>query len=252
MKRHFFLCFAVIGYLLGLVNIAYVVGFLADFGVPKTINSGMPGDLWTSIIINVALVACFGAHHSITARASFKRWWTRWVPPTIERATYLYMTAAMSFIVIFFWQPIPITLWRVDTPLFAWGITGLYLATWGMMFAATFHFGHFGFFGLRQAWDNFRSSTAPAASFTSRYLYALVRHPISVGWMLTPWLTPHMTLGQLVWALTITAYILIVTRFEEADLIEELGEDYRQYQQRVPAFVPGRKQSPDAVQLRAP
>ncbi len=77
--------------------------------------------------------------------------------------------------------------------------------------------------------------------FTARYLYALVRHPISLGWMLLPWLTPHMTTGQLVWALTMGIYVLIATVYEEQDLIREIGDDYRQYRTEIPRFVPGSK-----------
>jgi protein-S-isoprenylcysteine O-methyltransferase Ste14 len=57
--------------------------------------------------------------------------------------------------------------------------------------------------------------------------------------MLTPWLVTHFTVGQLVFALSAAAYVLIATKFEEADLIADLGDDYLRYRERVPAFVPG-------------
>jgi methanethiol S-methyltransferase len=65
-----------------------------------------------------------------------------------------------------------------------------------------------------------------------------VRHPISLGWMLAPWVTPHLTVGQLVFAICATAYVLAATSFEEADLIEALGDRYRTYRAEVPAFLP--------------
>ena len=76
-------------------------------------------------------------------------------------------------------------------------------------------------------------------SFCARWLYGVVRHPISLGWMLTPWLTPHMTVGQIVFAIGTTIYVLVATVFEERDLAAELGEMYRAYRAEVPAFVPG-------------
>jgi protein-S-isoprenylcysteine O-methyltransferase Ste14 len=57
--------------------------------------------------------------------------------------------------------------------------------------------------------------------------------------MLTPWLAPHMTVGQLTYAVSIMVYVLIATRFEESDLIDELGERYLEYRKQVPAFIPG-------------
>lgn len=241
MKRSLFLVYSAIAYVLALASLVYLMGFLVDVGVPKGINGGSIGPLWPSVFINAALVSLFGLHHSITARASFKRWWTRIIPRPIERATYLYMTVALTCLVVYFWQPIPKTIWRVDTQISSLLILFAYLATWAMMLASTFHFGHFGFFGLSQALDRFRNRPEATVPFTARYLYALMRHPISLGWMLTSWLTPHLTVGQLVWALSVTAYVLIATKYEEADLISEIGDDYRRYRGEVPAYIPGTK-----------
>ena len=237
-RKTLLLAYGAGAYILALANVAYIIGFLADFGVPKGIGDGTIVTSLHAAMIDAALVGLFGLHHSITARASFKRWWTRFIPPPIERATYLYMTAAMTAALVLLWRPIPLTLWEVQSPWLAAIIHGIYLATCVMMVAATFHFGHFGFFGLAQAWQNFRASPPKSPDMTTRYLYALVRHPISLGWMILPFLTPHFTLGHLVFAGATFGYIVLATPFEEADLVESLGDDYRAYRRRVPAFVP--------------
>ncbi|MCH9695501.1 MAG: isoprenylcysteine carboxylmethyltransferase family protein [Gammaproteobacteria bacterium] len=239
MTKFLFLFYSAIGYLLGLASLAYLAGFLIDFGVPKGINDGNVQPFWISVLIDTSLVLGFGLHHSLTARSSFKRWWTQWIPEPIERATYVYMTAVVTFIVVFFWQPIPVTIWQVENQAGSILVLTVYVAIWLMMSAATFHFGHFGFFGLRQAWDRYLDRSAASVPFTARYLYSLVRHPISLGWMLMPWFAPHMTVGQLVWALTVTCYVLIATKYEEADLVREIGDDYLKYRAEVPTFVPG-------------
>jgi methanethiol S-methyltransferase len=237
--RIFSVIYAAGGYLVSMLAIAYLVAFLADFAVPFTVNSGnLPGDPWIAVLINVALVAGFGLHHSITARRSFKARWTRLVPAHLERPTYLYMSALATAALVVLWQPIPATLWRVEAGVAFWAITALYLGVWGMMFSATFLLGHFSFFGLSQAWHRLLDRPLPQLPFSSRLLYGVVRHPISLGWMLVAWITPHMTLGQLVFALAVTAYVLVATVFEERDLVTELGQTYRDYRARVPAFVP--------------
>ncbi len=239
MKKTLTLAYAGFAYALAMASIAYIIGFLADFGVPKTVNSGQYyNNLWTAVAVNAALVLAFGLHHSITARRSFKARWTRLVPAHLERATYLYMTAIATGILVVLWQPIPITVWQIDADWAAALVIALYLGVWGMMFAATFLVGHLSFFGFAQAWSRVREAPPPNAPFTARYLYAIVRHPISLGWMLVPWLTPHLTVGQLVFALTTTAYVLVATWFEEADLVAELGDQYHDYRRKVPAFVP--------------
>lgn len=239
MLRLISLKYAVGGYIVSTLAIAYLVAFLADFAVPYTVNSGKaPADPWAAILVNLALVAGFGLHHSITARRSFKARWTRIVPAHLERPTYLYMSALATAALVVLWQPIPTSIWNIEAEWAFWAITAFYLAVWGMMFAATFLLGHFSFFGLSQAWHRLLDKPLPDLPFSSRLLYGVVRHPISLGWMLVGWITPHMTLGQLIFALSVTAYVLIATVFEERDLIAELGQTYRDYRARVPAFLP--------------
>lgn len=238
MKAKLYVGYAAVAYLLGLASITYVVGFLIDFGVPKGIGDGLATPPWTAIAVDAALVLGFGLHHSITARRSFKRWWTRIVPAPIERATYLCMTAAMTAALVVLWRPIPITVWNVDA-LWARGtLYALYLGVWGLMFASTFAVGHFRFFGLTQAWEELRNKPKGHDKMSVRFLYAIVRHPISVGWMVTPLVVPHLTVGHLVFAASTFVYIMLATPFEEADLIEEFGEEYESYKARVPAFLP--------------
>ena len=56
--------------------------------------------------------------------------------------------------------------------------------------------------------------------------------------MLAFWATPLMTVGHLVFALGMTAYILVGVWFEEQDLIRTFGERYRDYRRRVPKLIP--------------
>jgi len=238
MKAIVFLIYAVGGYLAGQASLLYLVGFFIDFAVPKGISGGEPGPIILSIMINFGLVLLFGLHHSITARASFKRWWTQFVPKPIERATYLYMTAIMTFGLVYFWQPIPYTVWHVTDPLGEVALYVTYGLVWVMMLAATFQFGHFGFFGLAQAWENLRASKPSSPGFAVKFLYGVVRHPISLGWMIMAWTTPHLTGGHVVFSVATFVYICVATPFEEADLIDELGARYRDYRKSVPAYFP--------------
>ncbi|MBZ0216368.1 MAG: hypothetical protein K8F25_07445 [Fimbriimonadaceae bacterium] len=237
-RKSLALAYALCAYVLALANLVYIIGFLTDIGVPKGISDGPEISVWLAVLIDMTLIGLFGLHHSFTARTSFKRWWTKIVPAPIERATYLYMTSITTALLIIFWQPIPVTIWQVESTWAIGLIYTAYLAIWGMMFAATFHFGHFGFFGLAQAWQNFRQSFSEPSGMTARYLYALVRHPISLGWMITPLVTPHLTVGHVTFSVATVIYVMLATPFEEADLIDALGQPYLDYRKRVPAFVP--------------
>ncbi|WP_430404114.1 methyltransferase family protein [Hyphomonas sp.] len=249
MTKILMLIYALLAYLVGLASILYIVGFLADIGVPKAISDGVAPSLIEGVLVDTGLVAIFGLHHSITARSAFKRWWVRIIPAPIERATYLFMTAFMTGILVSFWQPIPITIWQVEHPFFVNLIRAGYAGVWVMMVAATFHFGHFSFLGLTQAWRVFRQTIRSCPDMSARYLYAIVRHPISLGWMVAPFLVPHFTVGHLVFAVATLVYIALATPFEEADLVEEIGAPYQAYQQKVPKFIPFMKPTKQGSEL---
>jgi protein-S-isoprenylcysteine O-methyltransferase Ste14 len=248
LKPLFFFVYALVAYVLAMLTIVYFVGFLSGIGVPKTLNDGPSGPIWLAIVIDLALIALFGWHHSATARRRFKARWTRIVSPTIERATYLLMTVAVSAFLIGFWRPIPVTLWEVEAQGAVWAIRVAFLLVVLAMVLTTFQLGHFRFFGLAQAWERLVRRKPGRHPFCARWLFALVRHPISLGWMLLPWLVPHMTVGQALFGIGIACYILVATPFEEADLEKELGETYRAYRARVGAFLPRpRKLVPDLM-----
>ena len=241
IRKGLMLVYAAGAYALSMGALLYLVGFLADFGVPKGVRDGPATAPWLACLIDVGLLGLFGLHHSVTARTTFKRWWTELVPAPIERATYLYMTTAMTALLVYFWRPIPIVVWDVHSPALVAVIRVLYIALWLVMTAATFQFGHLRFFGLTQAWESLEPSPATASNLTARYLYGLVRHPISLCWILAALLTPQLTVGHVVFAISAFVYVTLATPFEEADLIDALGEPYVEYRKRTPAFIPGRK-----------
>jgi protein-S-isoprenylcysteine O-methyltransferase Ste14 len=68
-------------------------------------------------------------------------------------------------------------------------------------------------------------------------LYRHVRHPLYLGWSRILGHT-HETVAHLPFAIATTLYILMAIQFEEKDLVDLHGEEYRRYQKRVPMIVP--------------
>jgi methanethiol S-methyltransferase len=50
-----------------------------------------------------------------------------------------------------------------------------------------------------------------------------------VGVLLGTWATPRMSVGHLLLALAMTAYVLIAMRYEERDLIQRFGTSYHRW-----------------------
>ena len=76
---------------------------------------------------------------------------------------------------------------------------------------------HFDLFGLRQVYLYFRGHKYTYLKFRTPFFYRYVRHPLYVGWLLTFWSAPVMTIAHFFFAAMTTAYILVAIRFEETD-----------------------------------
>jgi len=230
--------YALLAYVIGMGSLIWLMGFLINVVVPKTVDAGPSAPLSGGYFTNAIVVVAYLAVHSVMARPWFKKWWTTIVPEAIERATYVLIAGATTFLLIWLWQPLPGAVWQIDNILLAAAIYALYGAGWLMMLLATFNIDHWTFFGLRQVWEAVVGRTAKATPFTARFLYGVIRHPISLGWLIVFWSTPQMSRGHLLMAVCISIYIAVVTPFEEADLTEALGEDYVNYKNRVRAILP--------------
>lgn len=172
------------------------------------------------------------------ARPGFKRWWTRYVPASIERSTYVVRASAALLLLYWQWRTMPTVIWDVQLPVGRVALWVLYGLGWTMVFSATFMINHFDLFGLRQVYLAWRGKPYTELVFRTRLLYRLVRHPLMLGFMIAFWAAPTMTAGHLLFSIGTTGYILIALQFEERDLQAALGDRYRDYRRRVPMLVP--------------
>jgi methanethiol S-methyltransferase len=230
--------FALLAYALFLAVFSYGIGFVGNLLVPKTIDSGPVEPTGRAVLVNLALLAIFAAPHSIMARAGFKRRWTRIVPPIAERSAYVFVSSLLFALVFWQWRPIPIVIASVDATVARWLLLGISLAGWGLVFVSTIYTGHFDLTGVRQAYLYWRGREYAPVPFSERGLYGRLRHPLMLGLLVAFWVTPHMTVGHLLFAAGMTAYILVGVSLEERDLARLIGDDYRRYRERVPMLFP--------------
>lgn len=238
MKRVAAALYGLICYLIFLVVFVYAIGFVGNLVVPKSIDSGVPGAFWQSLLVDVVLLGLFGVQHSVMARPGFKRLWTKIVPEPIERSTYV-LFASLTLILLFWqWRPLPDVVWSVHGEvgrIVLWTVCGL---GWGLVLVSTFLISHAHLFGVSQVHAYLRRRQQPEPGFQTPSLYRYVRHPMQAGFLIAFWAAPLMTEGHLVFALVTTAYILTALQFEERDLILFFGERYEAYRERVPMLFP--------------
>lgn len=238
MKRLIIMFYSFANYALGVAALVYLIAFIFNLYVPKSIDSGVPGDPLVAAIINLGLIVLFGVQHSVMARPAFKAWLTRIIPPAAERSTYMLATAIVVFALCLLWQPMTAVVWEAGSPLVYQLLLGAGLAGWGLVLYSTFLINHFDLFGLRQAWLHFTGRDYTHLPFRKASLYRFIRHPIMTGAFIGIWFTPVMTAGHLLFAVGMSAYILVGVYHEEKDLVVAFGERYRQYIRSTGRFLP--------------
>ncbi len=237
MGRVLSLLYGGFAYVVFLGVFLYAIGFVGDFAVPRTVDTGPEASLGQALLVNAGLLLLFAVQHSVMARDWFKERWTRIVPPHLERSTYVLIASLVLALIFWGWRPIPETVWSVGgagaTVLWA-----IFAVGWLIVLVTTFLIDHFDLFGLKQVWTHFRGQEYEPPEFQEPALYRHSRHPLYLGFMLAFWAIPEMTVGHLLFAVATTGYMLVAIQFEERDLLRYHGEAYAAYRERVPMLIP--------------
>lgn len=253
MKRLAILAFGIAVYGVFFATFLYLIAFVGNLQValapwlpqlgtlvPRSIDvGGAPASYAVAATINLALILAFGLQHSVMARTGFKAWLHRQLPASAERSVYVLLASLMLMLLFWQWRPIPGLAWAAASP--AGQAVGwiLFAGGFGLVLLSTFLIDHFDLFGLKQVIRQFFGRQAQPARFVTPLLYRIVRHPLYLGFILAFWGGPTMSAGHLLFAAAMTSYILVAIRFEERDLVNQLGDNYVEYRRRVPMLVPG-------------
>jgi protein-S-isoprenylcysteine O-methyltransferase Ste14 len=226
-------------YAIFFVTFLYAIGFVGNIVVPKSIDT-LPtaGTFWRGLLANVVLMSIFAVQHSVMARPAFKKWWTKFIPRSIERSTYVLFSSLALILMYWQWRAMPEAVWTVTNPIGVYLLWLMFFIGWGLILFSTFLINHFDLFGLRQV-DHYRRGVEyKHLQFGTPGVYKIVRHPIMLGFIIAFWSTPNMSVGHLLFAAVTTAYILVAIQLEERDLVSSHGEAYEEYRSEVSMLIP--------------
>lgn len=239
MSRSIIFIYGILAYTLALIAQIWFIFYIGEWEfIPRTINTQYPVPLMSALLINFGLVLLFSLQHSLMARSFFKKYLTKVIPIAAERSTYVLFSGIALGLISLYWQPLEGFLWYVDNEVGRTVLSAGYLFGWAFSLFSTFIINHFELFGLQQIYLNFINKPSPAIEFKEKLFYRFVRHPIQLGILVGIWVTPSMSYSHLMLSITLSIYIFVGVWYEERDLISELGDTYREYQNRVRMMLP--------------
>ena len=190
-----------------------------------------PAFTWTSVLVNSAVFFVFPIQHSTLPR-SFVR---QRMNPYIHRSFYVLTSGIALWTVLIVWRPFGPYLYKDVLP---WLFNILFYTALILIIASTIALNHAQMFGLQQGYAAWKRQGLPSENLQTTGIYGIVRHPITSLLIVALWSHESLTTGRLLLNGLFTVYALAGTVLEERSLVKEMGQDYREYRKKVPAFIP--------------
>jgi methanethiol S-methyltransferase len=179
----------------------------------------------------------FFTQHSLMIRRSFRNLLSGIIPSHYKDAAYTIVSGILLASVVIFWQTSATVLYELQGYM-RWMVRGIFFMGiagigWGV-YALKF-FDPYGRAAIR---DHLRGKPPRLQQFSVYGPYRWVRHPLYFFVILLIWSCPDLTIDRLLFNFLWTTWIYIGTILEEKDLVSDFGDDYRQYQGKVPMLIP--------------
>jgi protein-S-isoprenylcysteine O-methyltransferase Ste14 len=191
-----------------------------------------------ALVFDACLSLIFFFQHSIIIRKSIRARIVKFFPSEYYGAFYSISSSMALLILTLFWQKTYLIAaagtagyWLLRI-LFCLSIAGFY---WGVKSLGSFD--PFGTVNIKLIMRRREQKTVP---LVAKGPYLWVRHPLYLFSLVMIWSCPYLHADKLLFNIMWTLWIIIATKLEERDLVNNFGEPYREYKKRVPMLIPWR------------
>lgn len=225
-------------YILGCASLMMWLAFVFHGGFNIVRLKGL--DEIRLLLFDACLSVIFFAQHSVMARSAFQKRLSRYVHPDLHGAVFTICTGIPLLAATLLWQKTDQTIVSINSIsrtimhlVFFLGFAGFH---WGVKSLGTFDI-----FGVGPITRRLKNETPPPSlPFTVRGPYCYVRHPLYLGTLMMIWSCPNLTTDRLMHNVLWTAWIVVGSILEERELRKTFGENYSDYQKKVPMLLPRR------------
>ena len=211
--------------------------FLAT-GPFNLVNLGL-GE-FPELLLDFGLCLVFFIQHSSMVRKAYRHQSVRSMPEQFSGPIYAIASGVVILMLVVFWQESAYTL-LAPQGLFRWFFRVLLVLAFAGVAWTIWTLGLLTNFRLGPAVAELRNVEPQAAPLITHGPYRWVRHPLYLSSLLLIWSYPDLTGDRLLFNVLFTGWIIVGSFLEERDLVEKYGNDYRNYQRRVPMLIPSRK-----------
>jgi protein-S-isoprenylcysteine O-methyltransferase Ste14 len=226
------ICYGFGNQILFLLTVWYLFWFLRDGAIVDQSNPAASGG-W--LLRDCSLALLFAFSHSVMLVPKSRRLLTRVIPGPFYDTTFCVVTCVSLLTLFFFWARSETVIWDAGGWL-AWSVRCLFYVSWVSLIYSLALTG----LGYQNGWTPFyywlRNKRAPRREFVPQGAYKLIRHPVYLSFLGLIWFTPRMTLDHAALTFVWTAYIFYGSFLKDRRLEHFVGNDYVDYQRRVPGF----------------
>jgi len=202
----------------GIALLLYMIGFVTNIGVPKTIDTGLKAPVSVALANNTLLIVVLLLLYSAMTQPWFKGWSSRvpHFPLSLERSTNVLLASLPLVLLIWLWQPLPIILWDTQSVSVQIVLLSLCIAGWitVLLFAILIRYAEF--FKVRREFIQFQGVGFKSIKFLPSPVYRFGARLVTAGMLAAIWVTPTMTVGHLWFAVGISVYLLLTAYFPNA------------------------------------